>query len=69
MQCAAMVRWFGSRHIEAEGTSGGCVNSITVNNSRELPEVLAKLERILAHCCVGEADLDAGYERVSGPLL
>ena len=49
LQCAPRVTGFDSRHLEAGGTSEGCVSSIREDNSTELAEVRAELERRLAH--------------------
>ena len=46
---APSVTGFDSQHLETGGTSDGCVNSIRGNNSTELAEVRAELERRLAH--------------------
>ena len=44
---------FDSRHLEAGGTLEGCLSSIREDNSTELAEVRAELERRLTHL-VGE---------------
>ena len=62
LQRAPRVTRFDSQHLEAGGTSAGCVSSIRGNNSTELAEVRAELERRLA-------DLVAEDRQILMPVL
>jgi hypothetical protein len=57
LRCAPRVTGFDSRNLEAGGTSAGSVNLIRGNNSAELAEVRAELERRLAHLVTGESQI------------
>jgi hypothetical protein len=49
LRCAPSVSGFASRNLGAGETSAGSANLIRGNNSAELAEVRAELERRLAH--------------------
>ena len=52
LRCASRVTGFDSRKLEAGETSSGSVNFIRGNNSSELAQVRAELERRLAHLTI-----------------
>ena len=54
---APRVRELASRNLGAGETSAGCVNLIRGNNSAELAEIRAELERSLAHLVTEERQI------------
>jgi len=57
LRCAPRVTGFDSRNLDAGETSAGCMNLIRENNSTELAEVRAELERRLAHLVTEERQI------------